>query len=76
MDSQVFNFQFRKWNGRFELEPEQAEFGMHTRTEPMCFRRDDGLRLLDAYITAAVRSTPPANKSLWRQNLAAGINSR
>jgi uracil-DNA glycosylase len=33
-------------------------------SQPSAVSRDDGLRLLDAYITAAVRCAPPANKPL------------
>jgi uracil-DNA glycosylase len=31
-------------------------------SQPMAIHREDGLRLLDAYITAAVRCAPPQNK--------------
>ena len=31
-------------------------------SQPTAERRDDGLRLIDAYITAAVRCAPPDNK--------------
>jgi uracil-DNA glycosylase len=31
-------------------------------SQPMAISRDDGMRLTDAYITAAVRCAPPANK--------------
>jgi uracil-DNA glycosylase family 4 len=31
-------------------------------SQPTATRRDDGMRLLDAYITAAVRCAPPENK--------------
>lgn len=33
-------------------------------SQPEALRRDDGLRLTDAYITAAVRCAPPGNKPL------------
>ncbi len=33
-------------------------------SQPLATRRDDGMRLTDAYITAAVRCAPPQNKPL------------
>jgi uracil-DNA glycosylase family 4 len=37
-------------------------------SQPESISRDDGLRLIDAYITAAVRCAPPDNKPLPEEN--------
>ena len=44
----------------------RALFAAGFATQPTSHRRDDGFRLIDAYLTAAIRCAPPKNKPLPR----------